>query len=118
MPRINDPKSYFENLGGLHDARVKGLKWLKECHQLSMYIDDINSNFLGTPEYQGALPAEIVFEGIEVLDIGLEIKSDSFSIYDIGIESGKSGFSVSIKFAPGGRMSFVCANVTVNADVK
>jgi len=114
MPRVADPSSYFENLGGLHDARVKELKWLKECNQLSICVDDMNSNFLGAPEYRGALPAEIVFEGAEMLNVSLEIKSDSFSIYDVGIEVGNSGLGVSIKFAPGGNMSFVCANVTVN----
>jgi hypothetical protein len=118
MSSIADPKSYFQKLGGLHDARVEGFEWQKKSHRLSIWVDDINSNSADLPGYGGELPAELIFNNVEILDVDLRINTDSFSIYGLGVEVREKGFRISIEFAPGGKMRFMCTEVIVNGKEK
>jgi hypothetical protein len=115
MTKIADPASYFENLGGLHDARVEGFIWLKDNSRITICVDDVNSNSLNLPGHV-ALAGKVVFEEIHSLDAELHIDDSSLSIYDLVAETKGGKLYVSISFSPFGKMSFVCANVVVHEE--
>ena len=83
---VNEPKVFFDELGGSHDASITAFSWNKENQVLSIGIDDLNSNSLDFPEYKGLRPVEIVFTGVKNLKCEMLITSLSFAIYDFLIE--------------------------------
>jgi hypothetical protein len=104
---VNEPKVFFGELGGLHDALITAFSWDKENQVLNIGIDDLNSNFLDLPEYKGLRPVEIVFTGVKNLDCDIQIKSSNFSIYDFLIEE-EACYSIDIKCSPGGYFKCQC----------
>lgn len=109
--KIEHPVSYFEDLGGLHDARVEEIRWQKSAQKVSIFVDDANANFLGLPGH-AVVASAFVFAGVEALDA--ELFDDScLSIYDLVAEVKGSQLHISIGLAPFGRMSFVCTSVSV-----
>ncbi len=109
---VIEPKTFFGELGGLHDALITAFSWNGENQNqvLSISIDDLNSNFLGLPEYKGKRPVEILLTGVKNLDCDIQIKSSSFSIYDFLIEEGAC-YSVHIKCSPGGYFKCQCESI-------
>lgn len=104
---VNEPKAFFGELGGLHDAIITAFSWNKDDEMLSIGIDDLNSNYLDLPEYKGLRPVEIVFTGVQDLDCDIQIKGSNFSIYDLLIEE-EACYSVNIKCSPGGYFKCQC----------
>lgn len=111
---IGDPAVYFKNLGELHDARVTAFYWSKPNRLFNISVDDINSNFLGLPEYQGLQPADVVFSGITSLDCDVQVSDDSFSIFAVEIEQEANGYKVDIRCSPGGHFKFYCEEIGVS----
>jgi hypothetical protein len=70
MELIADPATYFEQLGGLHDAAVDWAAWTVDPPELRLVVGNLNANFMDgnqeSPEYPGwtAQPASIVFTGL------------------------------------------------------
>lgn len=107
---IKEPKSFFSELGGLHDALITALSWNKDGQVLSVGIDDLNSNFLDLPEYKGLRPVEVVFMGVKNLDIDVQIQGSSISIHDLFIEEGDC-YSIDIRCSPGGYLKCQCQSI-------
>ena len=107
IENVVDPRNFFGELGGLHDALITTLSWDKEDQVLRISIDDLNSNFLDMPEYKGRRPVEIVFIDAQNLDCDLQISSSNFSIYDLAIEE-EAGYSINIKCSPSGYLKCHC----------
>ncbi len=107
---INEPKVFFDELGGLHDAVITAFTWDKEDKSLSISIDDLNSNYLDLPEYKGLRPVEIIFIGVQSFDCVIQAKGLSFNIYDFLVEK-ETYYSVNIKYSPGGYFKCQCESI-------
>ncbi|MEX2500543.1 MAG: hypothetical protein WD397_16880 [Wenzhouxiangellaceae bacterium] len=107
---VGEPKNFFCERGGLHDALITAFSWNKENQVLSIGIDDLNRNFIDLPEYKGLRPIEIVFQGVRNLDFNMQIARSSFGIYDLLVEE-KTCFSINVKCFPGGYIKFQCEAV-------
>jgi len=112
MNKIDDPVSYFGDLGGLHNARVEEIRWQKADQEVSILVDDANANFLGSPGHT-AVASEFVFSGVEALDAEL-VDAANLSIYELASETKGDQLHISIGFAPFGKMAFSCSSVAVH----
>ena len=110
---IKNPVAYFNELGGLHDARIIAVSWNKGEKTLRISVDDLNSNFLNLPEYQGTRQVDILFTGVRRLDLNIQIFEASFSIYDLEIKKNEKHYCVDIRCSPGGNFNFQCKSVKV-----
>lgn len=111
MHKLNDAATFFEKLGGLHDARVDRLTWVADIRRMSVLVDDIHSNALGMDEYCGPTPAELAFDGVETMDVDFQIADVSLKIYELEAVVVKGKLKVEFAMAPGGRISLVCESV-------
>ena len=107
---IDEPVVYFEKLGGLHDARITAFSWSKSNRRFILSVDDLNSNFLDLPEYQGLRPAEVIFSKVALLDSDIQILDSSYSIYAMEIEQEKNGYKVDIRLSEGCRSHIEVVN--------
>lgn len=107
---IREPKIFFGELGGLHDAVITAFSWNKEDRILRIGIDDLNSSFLDLPEYKGLRPVEIVFTGVQNLDCDIQIKGSNSNIYDFLIEE-ETCHSINITCSPGGHFKCQCESI-------
>lgn len=110
---INKPSDYFDKYGGLHDACVKSFSWNNEKNTLSLEIDDLNSNFLGLPDYQGIKPVVFVFSSVTDFDCDIQISDDIFRIFDVSVENKEQSYLMNIKYSPGGYMKFYCCTIKI-----
>lgn len=110
---LSEPKAFFDELGGLHDARIIAFSWSSEEKVLRIGIDDLNSNFLDLPEYQGLRPVEIAFISVTYLDCDMQISRENFSIYDMEIRPKEGFLSVDISCAPSGYFKCRCETIRV-----
>lgn len=110
---VRDPISFFEELGGLHDARITEFVWSKSRGVFTLSVDDINSNFLDLPEYRGLRPAEVIFMGTESLDSDFQIVDSSFAIYAMEIVLKTNCYSVEVRCSPGGYFKLICKEIGI-----
>ncbi len=108
---INDPKNYFYELGGLHDACVGYFSWDMKKKTLCISIDDLNCNFLDLPEYRGLRPVDIMFIGVIKVDINVQISDDAFRIYDMDFINENGIYEVKIGCSPGGYIKCKCGTI-------
>ncbi len=117
---IEDPKSFFDKLGNLHDARITALDWNREGNVLRLSVDDLSSSFLGLPEYEGRKPARLVLRGIDSAKIAIENDLTEAGIWIFGFEvsprPGKPGLDVRITTSPGGNIDLACAGILIDTD--
>ena len=110
---IADPKKFFDSLGGAHDAQIMGFMWNKKAKELSIELDDLNSNFLGLPEYKGERPININFTGVLSLDMDAQILGDQLNVYDITVDIEKSRYHFEIRCSPGGFFKGQCEQIAI-----
>jgi len=112
---VESPESFFEALGCLHDARVEQLRWLPEQKSLSLFIDDLNSNFRGLPEYQGKESVEIVLIGVSGFTAEIGAEDEVLHIYELSVTRDPAviGYTVSVRFWPDGRLGLRCDSVVM-----
>lgn len=110
---IENPQKFFDELGNLHDARIKHFLWFPEEKRLAVSVDDINSNFAGLPEYQGCQPQTILLEGVREIDLRLEADEDHLNIYEFTVieKSGDPYLLAEIKCWPGGNIKVRCSSL-------
>ncbi|MEM7173268.1 MAG: hypothetical protein AAF530_24105 [Pseudomonadota bacterium] len=113
IKKIENPKSFFERLGGIHDAQIESIKWDVHCNCLAIKVDDLNSNFLGLPEYEGCRPVNVQFSDVPNCNIDVQSFDKDTSIFDIDIENIGPGFSVHIRLSPGGYLKFRCESISL-----
>lgn len=112
--RIENPTSYFDELGDLHDGKIITINLNEANNSVSLRLEDLHCNFQGLPEYQGLMPVEIIFEGITEVEKLLDLRSPA-TIYTLEIfETGNdASLDVDIKISPEGRFNFQCSSVSV-----
>ena len=115
---IPDPKSFFIQRGGLHDARIRQIVWDAPARFISVEVGDLNANALGLPEHTGAEPGTLVFHEAEDLTIGCDaLANDIQRVYDLEIEEdGRGEYRCTLLISPSGRLTFGFTSVTLVAD--
>jgi len=108
---IENPKDYFDNLGNLHDARIEYVGWLPREKKLSIAIDDMNSNFLDLPEYEGLEPAMLVFLNVEHVVFDIEKTDEHLNVYEFNVETKPSHIEVNLKYWPSGKLIVNCKSI-------
>ncbi|MDR6536736.1 hypothetical protein [Variovorax soli] len=110
---IPDPKSFFAQRGGLHDARIRQIAWDAPARSISIQVDDLNANSFGLPEHTGAEPGTLVFHAAEDLAFSCDaFLHDVQRVYDLEIEETSGGkYRCTLVIAPGGRLSFTFSSV-------
>jgi hypothetical protein len=115
---INDPKSFFDELGGLHDACVENFSWDMKRKALCISVDDLNSNFLDLPEYQGLRAVDIIFIGVVTVDVNVQILDDIFRVYDMDFINENETYEVKIDCSPGGYFKCKCRAIELRNIIK
>lgn len=110
---IENPENFFHQLGGLHDARIESFSWIPPERQVVIKIDDLNSDSLDLPEYEGLLPATLIFSNVQKMIIGVDPIQKTLNIFDLEIKCSTTHINVIIKFSPGGKMEFTCGSIEV-----
>jgi hypothetical protein len=114
---ISDPKSFFAQRGGLHDARIRQIAWYAPARSVSIEVGDLNANSFGLPEHTGAEPGTMVFQDAEDLAFGCDaFLNDIQRVYDLEIEESSDGkYRCTLLISPGGRLSFKFLSVDLIA---
>ncbi len=112
IQKIEKPVQFFEDLGGIHDANIQKITWDKLKQELSLTLDDLNSCFVGLPEYDGLASAEIIFGEVVLLEVNLEISDDVNRIYDLTIVSMDKAYEATIKCSPAGFLKCTCRTIS------
>ncbi len=114
---ISDPKSFFTERGGLHDARIRQIAWDALARAISVEVADLNANALGLPEYNGAEPGSILFRDANDLSLRCDaFANDIQRVYDIEIEEREGGrYRCTLLISPGGRLTFDFSEVVLIA---
>ena len=105
---IPDPRSYFAERGGLHDARICKIVWDARARFIDVEVADLNANALGLPEHKGTEPGSVIFQGAENLAFGCDaLASDVQRVYDVEIdERAMGGYRCTLLISPSGRLTF------------
>lgn len=114
---IDDPITFFYELGGLHDADIKLLSWNPITRAVTIVIDDLNSAFEGLTDYIGPFKTKLEFNGIENLTVNFDLlKGDTQRIYKMkaAIDNDARHYEISIRFSPSGTMLFNYGSVEAN----
>lgn len=110
---MENPEIFFAELGGAHDARITNFSWDKFNKTLTIGLDDLNSNFLGLPEYQGKRPVAFVFAGVSTFDMDVQLINDQLNVYDIEVNTANENYMFHIKCSPGGYFKYQCEDVQI-----
>lgn len=109
---VNNPKKFFDELGGLHDANIEKILLDINMKSLCMSVSDLNSNFLGLPEYQGLNPVDILFVNPIMVDIDVQEPTNILRVYDMDFTSSKDGrINVRVDCSPGGYLKCECSSI-------
>jgi hypothetical protein len=109
---IHKPNVYFSDLGGLHDAVITDFSWNQDNQVLKIGVDDLNSNFLDLPEYEGLRTGQMLFTGVRNFDFDIQLKDSDLSIYSFLVEE-EMCYSVYIKCSPGGYIKCQCKEIKI-----
>ena len=114
---ILDPRSFFAERGGLHDARIRQIAWNAPARSVSIQVGDLNASSYGLPEHTGAEPATLLFQDAEALAFGCDaFLNDLQRVYDLEIEESSGGkYGCTLLISPGGRLSFKFSSVELVA---
>ena len=114
---IPDPKSFFTQLGGLHDARIRQIRWDAAARTISLEVGDLNAKALELPKHMGSNPGTLIFHDAE----GLTFACDAFSndiqrVHDVEIdETGSGRYRCTLLVSPSGRLTFDFSAVALAA---
>ncbi len=114
---LDDPESYFQELGGIHDANIEQIVWEPIERTVSLCVDDLNSNFEGLPSYGGPVRSKFCFRDIEQIQLSCDAFSgDAQRIYKLAVflERDSQRYSADLRISPGGRMSFTFRSVDMS----
>ncbi len=113
MDMIDDPLSFFHELGLLHDASVEWLSW--GDGEFRLVTDNLHANFMDglepSPEYPGyvARPATVVFTGVK--DVEGHLRDDTGLISELSVQRLRDCYHVSIVGRGTWMFAFDCTGV-------
>lgn len=111
---LDDPKKFFHQLGGLHDARIEGIAWFPKDQRMSIAINDLNRNFLGLPEYEGLVPANLVLREVRQVVFDIEQSENVLNIYDTVVDPIQTNLNIMISLWPSGRIEIICNTIEIH----
>lgn len=95
---MQDSKSFFELLGGLHGSEVLNIFFNEQKKECTIQIDDLYANFLELPEYKDLKNVSFTIS-TKSYNICLDKQDDDvISIYDVEISNNY----LKILFLPSG----------------
>lgn len=113
MPQFNNP---IHALGGLHDAVPCAIVWESDKRIFTIRIRDLHANFIGLPEYKGAISGIVVLDSVELVEMQLNLSQTRLKIYDWIITEFPDGEHQSvITFSPEGRIVAKHRGLNVNS---
>ena len=121
---LQDPIKSIAEYGGFHDAKVVSIDWNESEARLVVRLDDLNSNFLGLPEYKGKQPGGIAFDTVSQIAFNLEFPQGSMNIDEIGLIAKKGArqsgtpaeqYQLTIRIWPAGKLVATCESVSIVA---
>jgi len=112
--QIENPENFFHQLGLLHDTRIESFKWVPPERKVLINIDNLNSNFLDLPEYEGLMPATLAFINVGKMLIGIDPTEEHLNIFELETRSSTTFIKVIINFSPGGKIEFTCESIEVH----
>lgn len=109
--KIDDPMSWVDTKGGMHDVFVETLAIDVSNNRLLLVVEDINANFSGLEGYRTS-KCELVFEAVRSIFLDLELHEGlAFSDVKI-IESGNGyRFEAVLRYG-GGLLADKCPSLT------
>ena len=112
----DDIAQVIEALGGLHDARLSGLRWDAAKRRLEVDIDDIYSNSEGLPGYQGPKAGTLAFHAVTRFDVDVPLGGPGLLVFDCTVRGGTAGsWETELAFSPGGRILVESESVELSA---
>lgn len=100
----DEVRSLFFEYGDLHDCEVEGMSWSFRDRRLVVPVVDINANFLGLPEYAGAVPARLVFTGVRAVQTDVSSQGDRLLVYQSSVSQAGGALAVDLAFWPEGNL--------------
>lgn len=116
---ITEPLSFFQCLGGLHDAYIEHIDWRFGEREVFLKISDLNVNTRGLAEYPGCESATLLFKGAYKIGFASEFdyEEDRAWIYDIVFESLKGQMKFSIINSVGDTLEILCNSLMIKKHV-
>lgn len=101
--RIEAPTLFFDELGNLHDARIRLFEWDPIRGEIVFVFDDLYANFEGLPEYEGAQPVRLVLSDVSDIEINMTSDNSQLWVLDFEVEedSAESKLRVLVNLATG-----------------
>ncbi|GAB2176525.1 hypothetical protein [Dongia sp. agr-C8] len=94
---VEDPVSWVQKLGGLHDVRIESAEFITDAQSLTLTLNDLNGNFTGLPEYEGFRPAALIFREAKSLFFDIDLTDGGVRISNLLIEKTVAGFRLGIQ---------------------
>jgi hypothetical protein len=113
MDMIDDPVSFFDGLGLLHDAQVEWLSWGQG--EFRLVTDNLHANFMDglepSPDYPSysARPATVVFTGVK--DVEGHHRGDMGPVSELSVRRLRDCYRVSIVGRGTWLLAFDCIGV-------
>ncbi len=108
------PELVLSELSSIHDAVIVNLWWDGFKKVLNIGLDDLNSNYLGLPEYKDERPVELIFLGVSSLEIEVQAIDNHLRVYGIEITNLVQKYAFHIRCSPGGYLMFQCDAVKLS----
>ena len=113
LKRIDDPRSFLHESGGLHDAEITQLHWDITKRAVSILVDDLNANFSGLPEYQGRCSGRLIFESVTAFESLVKPTTGQWHIYGMEVARDDGSLRFTIRCSPGGRIVISCGQFAI-----
>lgn len=117
MGPIPDPKTFFDELGGLHDAAIEGLCWDSAPGVFRLTVNNLNANFTDGGGLSADCPSDkprpatIVFLGVR--DFSGHISPDASRISGLDIERLAQGYKAKIAGTRTCAFAFECDSIAL-----
>src|SRR5690242_8486826 len=110
---IQEPVSFFNDLGDLHDADVNELQWNPFKREVTIGINDLYANFLDLPEYERLQPVRLIMYGVSMVQLDLTSDGPPLRIRSLEVAGASSGpqIHIVVTFDHGGTMQIDCDSV-------
>lgn len=110
---LEDPHIFLSDHSDASNAAVTQLAWNKQNAILEFALDDLDSDFVGLPGYEGERPVSLQFHKVHNLETNLVAPHPNCQIRRIFITRRKRDFALDLEGRYGEFMKFLCDEVRV-----
>ena len=104
----------LDKKGDLHDCRILEIFWDIKEKTVRLAMADINSNFLGLPEYPGLCAGCVVMSDVESVVADLRASSSELRIFEVTARKEGAAVLVEARLAPAGLIKVLCGSVRLD----